>query len=306
MWTVGIDIGGTSLRIGLVDAQGCAHHVERVPQRQVLTEAGESATLARLADFVKDHLRRCVPGEAVAAMCVGVPATIDAARQTVLSAPNVPALSGLNIPGGLGALLPFPVYLEKDVNVLLAYDMHRFALDPAQTIVACYVGTGLGNAIMMNGRLLRGDHGVAGELGHIPVKDFDGLCGCGNRGCMEMLAGGRWLAHLRETHWPGTPIEQLFVAHAQEPLLAEYLDIVGQAIAIEVNILDPTTVIVGGGVPSMPGFPTDALSQRIRVHTRKPLPEAALQLRFSQDDGGNGATGAGLIAWAHHRKGDWA
>jgi allose kinase len=190
----------------------------------------------------------------------------------------------------------FPVFLLKDVSALFYYDVKQFGITEEGVIIACYVGTGLGNAISIDGKLLDGHHGVAGELGHIPALGVSTVCGCGNTGCIEPLAGGLFLAKIQKETFPDTHISELFAKHATHPLLREYIKVLSMAIATEINILDPETVILGGGIVGMDGFPSDELEKNIRFHARKPLPEAKLKFVYSDNGGENGIIGAGIYA----------
>jgi hypothetical protein len=86
-----------------------------------------------------------------------------------------------------------------------------------------YVGTGLGNAICIGGQLARGDHGVAGELGHIPVPGKTDVCSCGNIGCAENYVSGKALARIRNEQFPDTPIAELFLRHQASQSLESFI-----------------------------------------------------------------------------------
>ena len=92
--------------------------------------------------------------------------------------------------------LGLPVYIEKDVNLLLLYDIHHLHLDPSKSILGFYVGTGFGNALYLNGDFYTGKNGATGELGHIPLYGLDKRCNCGNLGC----AGDHLFRHGPECH----------------------------------------------------------------------------------------------------------
>jgi allose kinase len=159
-----------------------------------------------------------------------------------------------------------------------------------------YVGTGLGNAIAYNGELVTGRHGVAAELGHIPVLGRNELCGCGNCGCIEIYASGKRLASIRERKHSDMAIGEMLTLHFGDPEIREFIDNLGAALATEINILDPETVILGGGVILQEGFPRKALEQAIRKYTRKPYPEKDLSFIYSRESQENGVIGAAIFA----------
>jgi allose kinase len=292
MQTIGLDIGGTNLRIGLVDEENRVAGLERVDQAEVL----KGDALRSLADFIRDYMARHDPQGQTAAICAAVPAAISKDKAVVLNAPNINGFNGVNVKAVLQDLLQMPVFIEKDVNALLLYDLFRYNLDTRETIVACYAGTGLGNALYLCGGLYTGANGVAGELGHIPAWDEDTLCSCGNPGCVETFVGGKYLAQLQKDVFPQTAIGDLFLQHGDDPRLQGYIRHLAVPIAAEVNILDPQTLVIGGGVPAMAGFPREALCREILLRTRKPLPAENLQIVFSENGTENGVIGAGISA----------
>ena len=292
MFTLGIDIGGTNLRIGLIDKNYGLFNLEK----QSVKALGTKDACRALAETVTDYLDRHSARELVCSICIGFPATVDKKGETVLGAPNLVGFDGLNVKKRLSEYLPYQITVEKDVNLLIRCDLWR-SKTIARDIVACYVGTGLGNAIMLDGVLHSGFNGVAGELGHIPFGDTVNKCGCGNIGCAEPLVGGKYLTHLSETVFKGTHVSELFTKHTNTSVINEYLDRLARVIASEVNILDPELLILGGGVINMKDFPRDTLCTKILSYVRKPLPHDALKTVFSEDSDSCGVIGAGICAW---------
>lgn len=289
-YTLGVDIGGTNIRLGLVSTGGEIKALERYSSGKV---SGVGAAL-KLGALLEDYIQRNGVPEAV---CVGFPATVDKRKETVLNAPNLCGFDGVPIGRELTECLGIPVFIEKDVNLLLMGDMSKLELT-ASDVVACYIGTGIGNAIMIGGQLVAGANGVAGELGHIPFGDCDKICGCGNVGCAEAVCGGGYLADLRSEMFHGTEMCELFISHANDALLTEYTERLGRVITTEVNIIDPEILLLGGGVIEMKGFPRERLTDVILTHTRRPLPHDNLKIVYSPvGDGTNGVLGAGLYAW---------
>lgn len=293
-----LDIGGTNCRMGVVDGQG------------VLLESRivSTADLAR-TDFMREltalllHYREsCQQRYAVRAVSMGFPATVDRARRCVLQAPNIPGL-GDNLPvcDVLEAALQLPVFLERDVNLLLAHDLQDLQLENADTVVGIYFGTGIGNSIYIGGRFHAGNNGVAGEIGHIPQLYADCKCGCGNTGCLEPLGGGRRLSQLCEEAFPGTDIKDIYLRHSESTQVRQQVEAMAVAVATEVNILDPDYVVLGGGLLQMQGFPTAYFEEQIRAHTRRPYPLENLRLVYARPNQENGILGAGIYGWMRLR-----
>ena len=182
---IGIDIGGTNFRIGVVSESGTVSKFQKIPVKQVFCTEDPLHDLTRF-------LREYSEGIDVDAVVIGFPATLDAERQTVLQAPNVPFMENLPVVKVLCEELKVPVYIERDVTLALYYDCKKYNIPNQGVVCGFYFGTGIGNAIAINGVPLVGRSGTAGELGHIPVDGCNEICGCGNVGCMENLAGGRY------------------------------------------------------------------------------------------------------------------
>lgn len=289
--TIGLDIGGTHIRIGLVTASGELLHFYKFPQRELLFS---ESPVQQLTDYIL-HYIRTLPFPP-AALGIGLPATLSTDRSTVLSAPNLTQLDGAPLKSLFTQALNLPVFLIKDVEALFFHDRKALSLNTDAIVAACYIGTGIGNVISLGKKLLTGQNGCAGELGHIPVPDFDALCGCGNRGCAEVYCGGRYLAQLQQQHFPDTEMTELFTRHHTHPLLQAYIHRLALPIAAEINILDPGILLLGGGVVSMENFPFLQLEQCIRQHCRKPFPEQNLRVLQVTNDGKNGVMGAGIYA----------
>lgn len=247
----------------------------------------------RIRQYLDTAMEGCLP----AAVTIGFPSTIDRSRRVVCSTPNVKGLNNLPAAELLEKELGVPVYVNRDVNFLLLHDIHDKGLKHAPIVLGFYIGTGLGNAVSINGRLLLGKNGAAAELGHIPVYGLDEMCGCGNTGCMEAIASGMRLEKLRQKFFPDTPIGQIFEHHGDSTILLDFVECLSLPIATEITLFDPDYVVVGGGIPQMAGFPTAYLEQCIHRHTRKPYPSEGLEIRYSSPGQENGVIGAGIYAF---------
>lgn len=288
---IGIDIGGTHFRIGAVDEKCRVEGFTKLPVSSVL-KSGD--VLCDLAAFIKSYIK--VHGFEATALSMGFPAPLDRERKRVLQAPNVAFMENLPVVERLEKELGIPVFIERDVNMLLSYDMVKKGIEGEGVVCAFYFGTGLGNAISMGGRIYVGKNGAAGELGHIPVDGSEEKCGCGNVGCMENLAAGNYLARLAREVYSETPLSLLFERHGEDELLKRFVDRMAMAVATELNILDPDHVLVGGGVVNMPAFPKEFFEERVRFHARKPLPAENLNILYTSEEEEKGVVGAAVYA----------
>ncbi|GEN80634.1 allose kinase [Actinotalea fermentans] len=289
-----VDIGGTHLRTGMVDPALGLHAFNQVSSQAVLNVANPAERLA-------DHLERFLSGAhgwRPAAVAVGFPATVDRKRRVVMSTSNIAAMQNMPVADVLEKRLGIPAFIDRDVNMLLRHDLRAHGLTSARVVIGCYVGTGLGNAISINGTIHAGRHGVAGELGHVAMIGLHERCGCGSYGCLETVASGRHLADLVRTRFPGTPVQDVFLRHGDEIEIKQYVRTLAVPVALEVNILDPDAVVLGGGVVQAPGFPRALLEEAVVALARKPLPASDIDFRYTTSGQEAGLVGAGIHAWA--------
>lgn len=263
--SVGLDIGATKTLGLVVDEDGGI----RATVREA-TEPGAEGVV-RTAARVVEALRAATGERLAGTVGVGMPGLVDVERGAVKHAVNL-GVDGDWLPLGdlLGDRLGTPVVVENDVNVA---SLGAVAMSGEDDLVYLSIGTGLAAGLVLAGRLRRGDHGAAGEIGHVPVDPAGALCQCGQRGCLETIASGSALA----AAWPAEdvpPAQALFAAaHAGDPDAIAARDRFAAGVASAVRVLslavDPRTVVLGGGVAQL-GEPlraavADALREQART-----------------------------------------
>jgi glucokinase len=259
--TIGVDIGGTKVAAGVVDEAG--QIVRRV--RRETPPGDRDGLLANIADAVAalraDH--------EVTAVGVAAAGFVDAKRGIVLLAPNLPWRDE-PLKDELERRTGLPVMVENDANAA-AWGEYRFGGGRGDDVVCVTVGTGVGGGIVLDGRLLRGFWGLAGEIGHMRVQPGGRPCGCGQRGCWEQYASGQAL--VREARQlaaedraaagvllglgDGTPEGILgpdvtTAAQRGDPVAVAAFHSVGtwlgEGLAQLAAVLDPAAFVIGGGV----------------------------------------------------------
>ncbi len=289
MTVLSADIGGTNFRLGAVKEDGSIVKFEKIPTSSVFASGSVLSDLENM-------LRTFTEGLSFDAIAIGFPATLNRERTQVVQAPNIPFMENVPVCEHLQKAFGVPVLAERDVAFALCYDAEKYHLPGEGIICGVYFGTGIGNAILIDGKPLTGRHGTAGELGHIPVPGCIISCGCGNIGCLEAVAGGKALARIQREKFPETPIGEMFARHWQEQALMDFIDGMAVAVATELNILDPDQMLLGGGVLSMKDFPRALLDEKIREHTRKPLPWRELNLIYAEDEANKSVVGGAIYA----------
>lgn len=295
-FVLGIDVGGTNIRAGLVDEQYRLHEFAIVKTAGI---TADNRTVENFIAYIREFLAENAASKNVAAISVGFPSTIDSTRRIVVSTPNIPGMDNLHFVDVLEKELGIPTFVNRDVNMLMLFDMYKGSVPSEGITVGFYLGTGLGNAISINGEVWLGKNGVAAELGHIPTRDGEalGVCGCGNVGCMELFASGKYLQQLCDTYFEGTFIGDIFEKHGDHEIIRKFINDLAIPIAAEITILDPNYIILGGGLTQMKAFPKELLSKSIHKYTRKPYPEQNLEFIYSEPGQENGTVGAGIYAF---------
>jgi glucokinase len=286
--TIGVDVGGTKVLGGVVDPSG-----EVLAQSRRATPADDTAKTLRMIAEVIIELAETHPVEAVG---IGAAGWIDAQRSTVQFAPNL-AWRNEPLRDDIAAQVRLPVVVENDANAAAWAEFEFGAGSDATDSMALFtVGTGIGGGIIVGGRLLRGAHGIAGELGHTVSIPGGRLCGCGRQGCLEQYASGTALirfAQAAAAEDPGSAAVLLDLAAGDpgavtgvmvteaarqgDPAALSAFDQVGMwlgsGMADIVQVIDPEVIVIGGGVvdagallmnPVRAGF-QKALKQRGRL-----------------------------------------
>lgn len=294
-YVLGIDIGGTNFRFGLVDENNQLRDYEQVGTQRVFGGGKEALDCLETAvrEYCVKHLQERMPG----AVSIGFPSTINRERTVVLQTPNIDAIPDhFPVVERLRERLGIPVFINRDVNNLLHFDLYDQHIESYGTVCGIYFGTGIGNAVMVGGKILIGAHGVASELGHLPVYGNTRICACGNESCLETLISGVALKKLQEEKFPETPISDLFTEHAGAPELRQFVRGMAQAAAAEENLFDPDCLVIGGGLVLMKDFPKEEFERAVHHFTRKPYPETEIEIRYARPNQNNGVIGAGIYA----------
>lgn len=285
-YILGIDIGGTNFRIGMVSD---TYEVEefKIKPSAVLQDGD---FIQNLTQEIKEYLVKYE--DQIEAVGIGFPSCVSKDKKFVYSTPNMKNLDDINITDKLSEEIKIPVYINKDVNFLILNDIEKNKIEKDKVTLGFYIGTGFGNAIYINGKTLEGKNGVAGELGHIPVLGSIDKCSCGNTGCIEIYASGKSLQNILKEKFINDNIEEVFTKHNNDEIIKQYIETLAIPIATEINIFDPDYIIIAGGVPMMKDFPVEYLKECVYKHARKPYPANNLNIIYSKHDQKSGVLGA--------------
>lgn len=305
------DIGGTKIGLGHLDGVAGLGFRVRAGRSGKRAKAQESGLpqVARLLQLVStDVLRVADPVEAMAGLLtgyaeanglepevavLGVPVSPDRDLDKVLSSPNIPQLEGIFFASELAKRLGYPVYLERDIALLLLGEYRAGAARKAESALGIFFGTGVGAAMLLNGKPYRG-HSVGLEIGHIPIRGEGKVCVCGNTDCLEAYASGHTLLELSKVS--GIPVGGLFLRRRESASLGRALKqfVLDQAYATAtaINLFDPEVCVIGGGIPQMAGYPKELFTAIVTEHLRRPYPRETVRLAWAELGSGASLYGA--------------
>lgn len=261
-YVFGVDIGGTTVKIGLFTAEGTMVDKWEITTR---TDEGGKYILGDIAASIEDKLaEKQIDKSEVKGIGMGVPGPVKA-DGTVLRCVNL-GWGIFNVEEELSKLLGLPVKAGNDANMAALGEMWQGGGKGHKDIVMVTLGTGVGGGIILNGKMLAGTNGAGGEIGHICVNDDETeVCGCGNKGCLEQYTSATGIVRmakiiLNTTDKP-SKLRQIQYISAKEifdaakegdelaaTLVENHGKVLGKALAQIACVVDPEIFVIGGGV----------------------------------------------------------
>jgi len=258
---LGIDLGGTNARFGLVTGEGTILKRGRFPIR---SERGVEPILEDLISRIKDLLSGLAEEERPAGMAVGVAGRVLPDKGTLVSSPNLPGWLNVPLRRRLEEALGLEVCLENDADLYALGEWSAGAGRGLNNLVVLTLGTGVGGGLILEGRLWEGVFGTAAEAGHIVIEPEGRLCACGGRGCLETIASAtamartarEWIKEGKPCAYRGrleelTPADLFDLARSGDRLARETFARAGWALGIALtgifNLLGLQGAVIGGG-----------------------------------------------------------
>ena len=261
-YSFGIDVGGTSVKLGLFHHQGELLDKWEIPTRK---EEGGKYILSDIAASLKEKMaQKGFTTEDIIGAGIGVPGPVYR-NGYVPKCVNL-GWKGCNPAEELTQLLSVPAHVDNDANIAALGEMWKGGGEGYEDVVLLTLGTGVGGGIIVKGGILNGKRGIGGELGHIVVNPDEPVpCNCGNHGCLEQYASATGIVRVARKLMDDSTLPSALrgmerfsaktvfdQAKANDPLAAEAVDIMGkylgQVISSVVLTVDPDVVVLGGGV----------------------------------------------------------
>ena len=311
---IGIDVGGTNVKIALVDKSGKIIYSNSVP---TYAKMGYEYTVNNIKQAIKDLMKETnTTAKDIDGIGFDFPGQVDYKTGVVKLAPNIPGWVNVPIAQMIEEEFHIPTRIDNDVRCAALGEMKFGAGQGCENFVCITVGTGIGSGLVVNGQLVRGASNAAGEIGHIKLQMKDGLiCGCGDTGCLEAYASGPSIVAMAQDYIKGgkstkfremaaaeggeiTPYMVAKATEAGDPVAKRIFAIVGEYIGIGltsvINLLNPEKVIIGGGVAEAGDLLLDPIRKTIKERAMV-VAGSAVEIVPAQLGNSAGVIGASML-----------
>ncbi len=310
-YRIGVDVGGTNVKVALVDKTGSIVYSDTVPTR---AEMGYEYTISNIITAIRNLMKESkVSKDLIEGIGFGFPGQIDCDNGIVRLAPNIPGWVNIPIAEIVSKEFEIPVKVDNDVRCAALAELNYGAGRGAKNLICITVGTGIGSGLIINGKLVRGASNAAGEIGHIKLQMEGGpICGCGDTGCLEAFASGPSIVALAEEYIKGgkstkyrelanPDITPYIVAEAakQGDVVAKKIfeimgNYIGVGLASVVNLLNPEKIVIGGGVADAGDLLFIPLKETLKKRTM-PIQGSAVEVVHAELGNTAGVIGASLL-----------
>lgn len=280
---IGIDVGGTNVKIALVDGEGKIIYSNSVP---TYAQMGYEYTVNNIKQAIRDLMKETnTDAKEIEGIGFDFPGQVDYKTGVVKLAPNIPGWINVPIAQMIEEEFNIPTRIDNDVRCAALGELKFGAGKGCENFICITVGTGIGSGLVINGQLVRGAANAAGEIGHIKLQMNGGpICGCGDTGCLEAFASGPSIVAMAQEYLKGgkstkfremagadgeiTPYIVAKAAKAGDPVAKRIFEIVGTYIGMGlvsvINLLNPEKVIIGGGVAAAGDLLLDPIRKTIK------------------------------------------
>lgn len=316
-YLMGVDLGGTNLKVALLSLNG-----EIKKKISVMTKQGKQAVLRQIVESIEELLKKArVKKSAVLGLGIGTPGLVDSVHGIVYGLTNIRGWRGVALKKYVERNVGFPTYVDNDVNLMALGELMCGAGRGVKNLVCLTLGTGVGGGLIIEGKLYRGSTLSAGELGHIPVNADGPRCICGGYGCLESYVGNACIVERAVKAIEGgrrsrikklaggnlqavTPRLISGAARQGDKLAKEIWEdtgrYVGMALAGVINLLNPEMVIIGGGVAGAGKLLFEPIRRTVKERAMI-IPEKNVKIVPAKLGADAGLIGAGMLVKVNKR-----
>lgn len=311
---IGIDVGGTNVKIALVDDKGKIIYSNTVP---TYAKMGYEYTVNNIKQAIKDLMKETnTTPKDIEGIGFDLPGQVDYKTGIVKRITNLPGWVDIPIAKMIEDEFHIPTKIDNDVRCAALGELKFGAGKGCENFVCITVGTGIGSGIVINGKIVRGAANAAGEIGHIKLQMTDGpICGCGDTGCLEAFASGPAIVAMAQDYIKGgkstkfremaaaeggeiTPYMVAKAAEEGDAVAKRIFEIIGEYIGIGlssvINLLNPEKVIIGGGVAESGDLLLDPIRRTIKERAMT-VAGSSVEIVPAQLGNSAGVIGASLL-----------
>ena len=283
--SIGVDIGGTSIKFGVVTKEG---EIIEKSSLDTFADEGPEKVMEQIKKGIKPHLKKY--GKEINGIGIGSPGTVKLKKGIIENPPNFKGWKSEALGKTIKKEFKIDVHVENDANCAAIGEYIFGSATDLKNFIMVTLGTGVGGGIFINKKLYRGETGAAGEIGHITIKHNGRKCNCGSYGCVEAYVGNRYLVEevkqklsrnqdskinelLGGDTSKLTP-ELIYNALCQGDEFAKSIVIeagenLGYGLASVINLLDVTNIIIGGGVAGFGKVLFDSVEETVKQRVMK-------------------------------------
>ena len=270
MYIIGIDLGATFVKMGLVDDLGKVYFRRKI---ETILSSNRASLIEAVISNIRDIIE--ISGKSVSGVGIGVPGPVDSKKGTVHYFPNIKGWEEVPLKSILEKKLGLRVELDNDVNAMTLGEFVFGAGQGCNNLVCLTLGTGVGGGIIIDGKLYRGGSMCAGEIGHMPINETGPKCNCGGIACLERYIGNKYiLERARKAFGNNITLEALtsLAKFGNKKAIAIWVDVAEKlsvALAGVVNLLNPDKIVIGGGVSKAGEFILNPLRKELKKRAMK-------------------------------------
>ena len=315
-YRIGVDLGGTNVKIGVVDDLGNIIHQDSTP---TLADQGFETSFNNIINLIARTMELSpVSKDDISGIGFGCPGLINSVTGVVRELPNLPGWENIHLGEMISNKFQRKTKVDNDVRSATLGEYKFGAGRGYSNIVCITIGTGIGSGLIIDGRLIKGSTLSAGEIGHMTLQEHGGpICGCGNTGCLEalgsassivrraeeVLSGGR-PSRIRELKGSGSLTPAIVAEAARkgdapaQRILYETGRWIGIGLANVINLLNPEIIIIGGGVANAGNYLLDPIRETIKKRALR-SPGEAVRVEPAQLGESAGIIGSSLLVSEH-------
>lgn len=283
-YVIGIDVGGTNIKAGLVTPSGKVRSRTILPTKSFARSKKKliNTMVACVEDMMQaNQLRR----NDILGIGIGLPGLIDTKKGMVNLLVNIPGWKNVPLKRIIEKTLGIPVFIDNDANLIALGEWKFGAGRGFRNLVSITIGTGVGGGLIIDNRLYRGASFSAGEVGHIPLSEEGFRCLCGGRGCLERTIGNRYLLQRGKKIFRNQNItlEEItnLARKGNKKAIRFWMEVaihLGNGLSGVVNLLNPQCIIIGGGIANAHQYLLKTVHQTIRKRAMS-IPAKTVKIR---------------------------